>query len=71
MTTMSKLIKATLPKTKGKILSSYELSNISWLKVGGPADHLYKPYDVNDLQQFLSNLSVPVAQNVQERLQPA
>ena len=30
MTAMSKLSKATLPKTKGKILSSYELSNISW-----------------------------------------
>ena len=57
MTAMSKLIKATLPKTKGTILSSYELSNISWLKVGGPAEHLYKPYDVSDLQQFLSNLN--------------
>ena len=31
----------TFPKTKGTLSKYYELSKISWLKVGGPAEFFF------------------------------
>ena len=46
----------TFPKTKGTLYKRYQLSKISWLKVGGPAEFLFKPYDLGDLKNFVTNL---------------
>jgi len=51
-----------LPKVRGEYRHNFDLSNITWFKVGGCAEVFYKPEDVEDLQYFLQNLdpSVPV-----------
>ncbi len=38
----------------GSINYSFPLSKISWLKVGGPVDILYRPKNLDDLSKFLS-----------------
>ena len=38
---------------KGSIKKDVALSRMSWLKVGGAADLLFKPCDKIDLQNFL------------------
>ena len=44
-----------LPKVKGKYLTDVPLSRHTWFGVGGPAEVLYIPHDVEDLQHFLRN----------------
>ena len=46
----------------GSINYSFPLSKISWLKVGGPVDILFRPKNLNDLSRFLS--LVPVKMQV-------
>lgn len=45
---------------KGKIHKSYQLSKISWMKVGGPAEWLFRPQDIQDLKHFISNLNLSI-----------
>ena len=49
-----------LPKVRGQIKKSFPLSTISWLKVGGPADILFKPVDLLDLQKFMCRIDKKV-----------
>jgi UDP-N-acetylmuramate dehydrogenase len=51
-----------LPTVRGRLTTSRMLSDLTWLRVGGPADCLFQPADVEDLSQFLKALdqSVPV-----------
>lgn len=44
------------PKVRGKLTENRALSELTWLRVGGPADALFQPADVEDLQDFLKNL---------------
>ncbi|MEQ8435246.1 MAG: UDP-N-acetylmuramate dehydrogenase [Oceanicaulis sp.] len=43
-----------LPEVRGKYLENALLSEISWLRVGGPAQVLYMPADEADLARFLA-----------------
>ncbi|MBT9382582.1 UDP-N-acetylmuramate dehydrogenase [Pseudooceanicola sp. CBS1P-1] len=47
---------------KGRLTAERELSALTWLRVGGPAEWLFQPADEDDLVQFLSQLDpdVPV-----------
>ena len=45
-----------LPEVRGKLTPNRDLSGLTWLRVGGPADWLFQPADVEDLQHFLANL---------------
>ena len=49
-----------LPNVRGQIKKSFLLSTISWLKVGGPADILFKPVDLLDLQKFMRQIDKKV-----------
>lgn len=51
-----------LPSTRGQQIRDAELAPFSWFRVGGPADLLFLPADLDDLQSFLANLpeQVPV-----------
>ncbi|MFT7596743.1 MAG: UDP-N-acetylmuramate dehydrogenase [Paracoccaceae bacterium] len=51
-----------LPAVRGKLTPNRDLSDLTWLRVGGPADWLFQPADVDDLAQFLHQLnpSIPV-----------
>lgn len=52
----------TLPAVRGTLTLDRPLADLTWLRVGGPADALYQPADVEDLSDFLAALdpSVPV-----------
>ncbi|MEQ8247876.1 MAG: UDP-N-acetylmuramate dehydrogenase [Alphaproteobacteria bacterium] len=43
-----------LPSVRGVYRADYPLSRITWFKVGGPADVLFRPADTEDLAAFLS-----------------
>jgi UDP-N-acetylmuramate dehydrogenase len=45
-----------LPVPRGKLTPQRSLSDLTWLRVGGPADYLFQPADVEDLQSFLRAL---------------
>ncbi|MDJ1015092.1 MAG: UDP-N-acetylmuramate dehydrogenase [Paracoccaceae bacterium] len=47
---------------RGRLTAGYDLSGLTWLRVGGAADWLFLPADVSDLRQFLAALppDVPV-----------
>ena len=51
-----------LPKVRGRITENADLGKQTWFRVGGPADVLFKPQDVEDLQNFLQQLpdDIPV-----------
>jgi UDP-N-acetylmuramate dehydrogenase len=46
-----------LPKIRGKYRYNTRLGNMCWFGVGGEADVLFIPADLQDLQSFLSNLA--------------
>ncbi|WP_299894746.1 UDP-N-acetylmuramate dehydrogenase [uncultured Ruegeria sp.] len=46
----------TLPAPKGRLSRARPLSDLTWLRVGGPADYLFQPADIEDLQAFLQEL---------------
>ena len=49
-----------LPDLKGRIKANAPLSDITWFRVGGPAQVLFTPRDEADLAYFLSELSAAV-----------
>ena len=42
-----------LPKVRGRYLENASLAKYTWFRVGGNADVLFKPEDLEDLQNFL------------------
>lgn len=46
---------------RGRLAPQYELSLLTWLRVGGPADWLFLPADADDLADFLKQLPKDVA----------
>lgn len=51
-----------LPATRGSLTADRPLSELTWLRVGGPADWLFQPADLDDLSAFLGALdpAIPV-----------
>ncbi|WP_299042725.1 UDP-N-acetylmuramate dehydrogenase [uncultured Tateyamaria sp.] len=49
-----------LPPVRGTLTANKDLSALTWLRVGGPADWLFQPADVDDLSAFLSALDAAV-----------
>ena len=50
-----------LPQVQGQVTLDRSLADLTWLRVGGPADALFQPADLADLQAFLAALSPDVA----------
>ena len=46
---------------RGRLVPSYDLSGLTWLRVGGPADWLFLPKDIDDLSSFLGTLPEDIA----------
>ena len=44
------------PKIRGKLTDNQMLSDLTWLRVGGPAEYFFQPADLEDLMYFLSNM---------------
>ena len=49
-----------LPEVRGRLTPQKALSELTWLRVGGPADWLFQPADPEDLQAFLRDLPTDV-----------
>jgi UDP-N-acetylmuramate dehydrogenase len=51
-----------LPEVKGTLTPGRVLADLTWLRVGGPADWLFQPADEDDLSAFLAALdpAIPV-----------
>ena len=50
-----------MPDVHGKLSEHRMLSDLTWLRVGGPADWLFQPADIDDLSAFLAALDPSVA----------
>ncbi|OYW57003.1 MAG: UDP-N-acetylenolpyruvoylglucosamine reductase [Hyphomicrobium sp. 32-62-53] len=55
-------LKARMPDLRGRLTANAPLSDITWFRVGGPAQVLFAPADEADLAYFLKNIGpdVPV-----------
>ncbi|QJB69020.1 UDP-N-acetylmuramate dehydrogenase [Parasphingorhabdus halotolerans] len=51
----------SLPETRGKLTADAPLAKLVWFKTGGPAQWLFEPKDIDDLQQFLRDLDPEIA----------
>ncbi len=51
-----------MPQVRGALIAGKPLSDLTWLRVGGPADWVFQPADEADLAAFLQQLdpAVPV-----------
>jgi UDP-N-acetylmuramate dehydrogenase len=49
-------LKAAMPKLRGRLLANQSLAELTWFRVGGPAQVLFTPSDENDLAYFLTHL---------------
>jgi UDP-N-acetylmuramate dehydrogenase len=52
-TSRAKLIDR-LPNVRGRLIEGAPLAKLTWFRVGGPAEVLFRPADADDLAQFLS-----------------
>ena len=50
-----------LPVPRGTLTPDRPLQDLTWLRVGGPADYLFQPADLDDLRDFLRDLPRDVA----------
>lgn len=48
-------------QVRGRLVPGYDLSGLTWLRVGGPADWLFLPKDIDDLSAFLAALPDDIA----------
>jgi UDP-N-acetylmuramate dehydrogenase len=47
---------ARTPKLRGRMLANQPMADLTWFRVGGPAQLLFTPADEEDLSYFLANL---------------
>ncbi|MGC0393494.1 hypothetical protein ABIF91_005880 [Bradyrhizobium sp. USDA 241] len=55
-------LKAAMPDLRGRLLANQSLAELTWFRVGGPAQVLFTPADEDDLAYFLAHLAsdIPV-----------
>jgi UDP-N-acetylmuramate dehydrogenase len=51
----SRALIESLPPVRGRLTQGADLARVTWFRVGGPAEILFKPADLADLQQFLAH----------------
>jgi UDP-N-acetylmuramate dehydrogenase len=49
-------LKQALPQLRGRLLANQSLAELTWFRVGGPAQVLFTPADEDDLAYFLAHL---------------
>jgi UDP-N-acetylmuramate dehydrogenase len=49
-------LKAAMPDLRGRLLANQSLTELTWFRVGGPAQILFTPSDEDDLAYFLAHL---------------
>ena len=60
--TLVEALKAAMPELRGTLQAGVSLADLTWFRVGGPAEALFLPADADDLAYFLARLpaAVPV-----------
>src|SRR5215469_13195753 len=53
-------LKQTMPQLRGRLLANQSLAELTWFRVGGPAQLLFMPEDEADLAYFLKNLPAEI-----------
>ena len=53
-----------LPTVRGRLTADAPLAGITWFRVGGPAEVMFRPADRDDLLQFLADKPTDVAVTV-------
>ena len=55
-------LRASMPALRGRLLANQTLAELTWFRVGGPAQVLFTPADADDLAYFLGHLAshIPV-----------
>src|SRR5262249_48041695 len=49
-------VKGEMPELRGRLLANQPLAELTWFRVGGPAQLLFTPADEDDLAYFLKHL---------------
>ena len=57
-------LKAQAPKLRGRLLANQSLAELTWFRVGGPAQVLFMPEDEEDLSYFFARLPSDIAATV-------
>jgi len=57
-------LKAAMPQLRGRLLANQPLAELTWFRVGGPAQVLFTPADEDDLAYFLKTLPAELALHV-------
>ena len=58
------LVNKTMPKLRGRLLANQPLAELTWFRVGGPAQLLFMPEDESDLCYFLARLPAELSVTV-------
>jgi UDP-N-acetylmuramate dehydrogenase len=55
-------LRSAMPKLRGRLIAGQKMADITWFRVGGPAQAMFSPADEEDLAYFLSQLApeIPV-----------
>jgi UDP-N-acetylmuramate dehydrogenase len=53
-------LKARMPQLRGRLIANQPLADLTWFRVGGPAQVLFTPEDESDLAYFLQNLPAEI-----------
>jgi len=53
-------LRASMPDLRGRLLAGASLADVTWFRVGGPAEVLFSPADEEDLAYFLPHLPAEV-----------
>src|ERR1700719_3421835 len=54
-------LKAAMPQLRGRLLANQSLAELTWFRVGGPAQVLFTPAHADDLGYFLAHLPGEIA----------
>jgi UDP-N-acetylmuramate dehydrogenase len=57
-------LKSSAPKLRGRLLPNQSLAELTWFRVGGPAQALFMPEDESDLAYFLGILPAEIPATV-------
>jgi len=49
-------LKAAMPELRGRLTANQSLAELTWFRVGGPAQILFTPADEDDLAYFFARL---------------
>jgi UDP-N-acetylmuramate dehydrogenase len=58
------VVKKSMPDLRGRLLANQSLAELTWFRVGGPAQLLFMPEDEADLSYFLAHLPADIAVTV-------